>query len=262
MKIDYTDLINALKISIKEISSKNYAIFKILSAYIYGQNAHIIIEKENLLSDEIDLLVLVDSELKPGEAPINTESKSIIDCYSFRGRKFRTIFNGIIPANFDSNNELLIDIIGDGKNNIEKKDPASIIVCQKPKLLIFGQDYYTPLINESLSAKDKIHIFNTIIKYINREFLPRNDVYAQKIIAKNVIFLASLSFDESLRLNNKSQIINFLKQKIIQESEILKILNYFLNVYQSTTLHDWLKLKSNFKIFCEKFHSILLNDLS
>ena len=254
-KIDYSGFLNKVKTElIKRIKRLNLREV-VVSAYLYGGNIENILSGQALKSHEIDLLIVVSKNLPPGAPPVPLFFfNGFFNDFKILGHNILVIYNGVPPIGYDKNN-ILIDIIGDGFLNIDNEEPSSLLTALKPRYLLYGKDVYKPWENIDFTPNMIEELFKVKVPYVKREFFGRDDLYAQKAISKNPIFLASLLTKQTIGLNNNEDIIRIISLKY---PELSNSLSFFWDSYKSDKLTEKSTIEKEFNNFCDFFKKISL----
>lgn len=247
-------LIEEIKNRLLRIIEQSTLQQNIMAAFLYGGNTEYLKLGLPMRSHEVDLLIVVNRSLLPGEAPIPKEiMENLTKGLKHNQKSFSLIYNGIAPQSY-TGEQYLLDIIGDGITNIQEKDPSAVIVSYKSRILLYGSDVYSRLSNVKFTNAMRDDMIKIMVKYVRREFYSRQDLYAIRALAKNCIFISSLFSENTLRLNDKEKIVENIS---FLYPSLNAFLSYFLEAYHFPHNTKKEKLNNNFNEFC-----IILNTLS
>lgn len=225
--MDNSLIITEIKSRVISLVNKNKLIHQVVAVYIFGGYVEDFLENRKLSTNEIDLLFVVRRRLTPGDCPLDKKIfNSFCEGLKLNGKDTFLIFNGIPPFGYNGSVSL-VDIIGDGLQNIEEREPNSFIFAYKPKILIFGSDVYERLVSEFFSLQGRKVVFEGMAKYVKKVFFERPDQYSKKAIAKNAIFGASLLMEQTTKTNAKRAIVNII-------SKGFPVLKNYLKIFEQT----------------------------
>ncbi len=220
----------------------------LVAGYLYGSNAGSFLHNLPLQSREIDIMLVSRRELRQGEPPCPiTELISTFSLPMTHGWEFLVITNGVPPVRLNEKTWML-DIIGDGLPNIVAKDPSSVIVAKRERILLFGSDVYGPLENEPLTQAGKVTVFRTMVTYASREFYTRSDPMAMRSLAKTALFISFLLDDDALRSQSKGDSALRISSRYPVLSPSLTCL---LGIYNDPSSLSPDKCRKQFDCFCE-----------
>jgi hypothetical protein len=225
-----------------DIDSLQYPHF-IKSIYVVGGNVEVLATNRPLKSPDVDLLVVVDRELAPGERPVRrTFMEAIVDGLTLQGQRLSVIFNGVAPLDYDFR-DVLVDVLGATLSEAHQGGDA-IITALKPRILLYGADLYRHLEGRFVDPSTAADVTTRMTKYVRREFFGRDDRWSVRAIAKNAIFLASLSCNEAVCLNDRAKIVRIVSHQI---PRLAGPLAYFLQVVKDCPVQLQRDVESHFE---------------
>ena len=229
----------------------------LVASFIYGSCVKPLLNNERVSFGEIDLLLVTSRQLRQGEAPFSDAILARLFGNLVLDRKHvQQIRNGVAPED-PLKNVLLLDIIGDGLPNIESRHPSSVVTALKPRLLLTGLDVYKGLEDATITPHIREVLFNTLTRYLKREFYERQDDYSKGAIAKNVVFLCSLLDRDAVRENDKALIVRLVSR---QHPDLHELLSFFWGVYTNPRSIPKNRVLAEFEKFAAHYRNRYLPD--